>query len=320
MLCGEILRSPQQCLSTSLVPLLSGPGFTNSPYLALLAMATITAMDADNEDIFLVERRPLISPPPRTSPAPSSLDEGRVSRTSSETERDQENGLLSYENPNYHLLHEDQLNSNTEEDLLYYEHLYAELSQRAAQLTTPGGEDCDAAAQALQGRRNYKNLDIGSMGVDVSAGPVLEDNETATGDLVDNRGTEGGGLDNSPNGNQHGDMGRRARPDLIQTAEQPHRTSLLNVNSAALDIPHIPGQLNNDLYAVAVKRRPPAPLREPPSPHSPAPLREPLREPLTPSPDSPTGHTPKENLPPGWERHEDNDGPYYWHNIGRAHV
>ncbi|XP_052122589.1 protein Fe65 homolog isoform X2 [Frankliniella occidentalis] len=260
MLCGEILRSPQQCLSLPLLP--GGPGGVNSPYLALLAMATLTAMDADNDDIFL------------------------------------ENGLLSYENPNYHLLHEDQLNSNTEEDLLYYEHLYAELSQRAQQGVTPGQDDAAA-------RRNYKNLDIGSMGVDVSAGPVLED----TAD-VDNRGSEGVGLDNSPNGNQRGDMGRRARPDLIQTAEQPHRTSLLNVNSAALDgsdIPHIPGQLNNDLYAVAVKRRPP-PAAQPPLP---PPGQE--GSPLTPSPDSPTGHTPKENLPPGWERHEDNDGPYYWH-------
>lgn len=273
MLCGEILRSPQQSLR--LVP---GAG-VNSPYLALLAMATLTAMEADNDDIFL------------------------------------ENGLLSYENPNYHLLHEDQLNSNTEEDLLYYEHLYAELSQRTLQ---QGAAQDDAAA-----RRNYKNLDIGSMGVDVSAGPVLEDHDSATGHLVDNRGSaDAGGLDNSPNGNQHrqhrtgsgtdGDMGRRARPDLIQTAEQPHRHSLLNVNSAALDgsdIPHIPGQLNNDLYAVAVKRRPPPPAAAPPQSHSP----------LTPSPDSPTGHPghplplAKENLPPGWERHEDNDGPYYWH-------
>lgn len=99
-----------------------------------------------------------------------------------------ENGLLSYENPNYHLLHEDQLNSNTEEDLLYYEHLYAELSQRTQQSqqgTTPGNGLEDAAA-----RRNYKNLDIGSMGVDVSAGPVLEEHDSVTAgtkDFVDNR-------------------------------------------------------------------------------------------------------------------------------------
>ncbi len=53
MLCGEILRSPQQCLSLPLLP--GGPGGVNSPYLALLAMATLTAMDADNDDIFLGE-------------------------------------------------------------------------------------------------------------------------------------------------------------------------------------------------------------------------------------------------------------------------
>ncbi|XP_034251170.1 protein Fe65 homolog isoform X2 [Thrips palmi] len=281
MLCGEILRSPQQCLSV--VPLGVGVNGVNSPYLALLAMATLSAMDADNDDIFL------------------------------------ENGLLSYENPNYHLLHEDQLNSNTEEDLLYYEHLYAELSQRAQQQasqgtttqggTTQGGAPNDESDRSA--RRNYKNLDIGSMGVDVSAGPVLEDTVDSQ-DLVDNRASEGGGLDNSPNGNQlnqRGDMGRRARPDLIQTAEPPHRTSLLNVNSAALDgsdIPHIAGQLNNDLYAVAVKRRPAAAQSQGPG-QGPGPGS------LTPSPDSPVAHSLKENLPPGWERHEDNDGPYYWH-------
>lgn len=69
-------------------------------------------------------------------------------------------------------------------------------------------------------------------------------------------------------------------------------SSPLNVNSAALDgaaIPHIPGQLNNDLYAVAVKRR-----------SQPAAFSLDASS-LTPSPDSPSA---KENLPPGWERHE----------------
>lgn len=65
-----------------------------------------------------------------------------------------ENGLLSYENPNYHLdpaRLDDALNSNTEEDPLYSELLLRELSL---------------------GRRQYASLDIGSMGVDVTAGPV----------------------------------------------------------------------------------------------------------------------------------------------------
>lgn len=49
-----------------------------------------------------------------------------------------------------------------------------------------------------------------------------------------------------------------------------------------VEIPHI--KENNDLYAVPVKRRQDS--------------EEERRD---------------ENLPPGWEKHEDNDGPYYWH-------
>nr|CAD7580858.1 unnamed protein product [Timema californicum] len=67
-----------------------------------------------------------------------------------------------------------------------------------------------------------------------------------------------------------------------------------NVN-AVDEVPHVAGQLNNDLYAVPVKRRsqPPAVVAD-----------------LTAqSPDTDT----ESGLPSGWEKHEDNDGPYYWH-------
>ena len=96
-----------------------------------------------------------------------------------------ENGLLSYENPNYHLVHEDQLNSNTEEDLLYYQHLYQELGQRTGAISQAADAILDkqslGGSQAAPCRRGYKNLDIGSMGVDVTTGPHLEGAGPTTG-------------------------------------------------------------------------------------------------------------------------------------------
>lgn len=76
-----------------------------------------------------------------------------------------ENGLLSYENPNYHLdpsRLDDALNSNTEEDPLY-----SELFRELGVVGVRGGDTGGTA-----GRRQYASLDIGGMGVDVTAGPV----------------------------------------------------------------------------------------------------------------------------------------------------
>uniref|UniRef100_A0A1B6MC25 PID domain-containing protein n=2 Tax=Graphocephala atropunctata TaxID=36148 RepID=A0A1B6MC25_9HEMI len=224
-----------------------------SPYVALLAlcqgMAAITApAPGDDQDIFL------------------------------------ENGLLSYENPNYHLdpsRLDDALNSNTEEDPLYSELLLREL-----------GSVVGLREHSHTGRRQYASLDIGSMGVDVTTGPV-------TALDTDNRHLRGNSavLDNSVNVNLNR-SGRPldltatlhlSKPDLIETTEHN------NVFEKTSAIPHVPGQLNNDLYAVPVKRRsPPAsPVKAPPAPPSPTPCDQ--------------------DLPAGWEKHEDNDGPYYWH-------
>uniref|UniRef100_A0A1B6IYB6 PID domain-containing protein n=1 Tax=Homalodisca liturata TaxID=320908 RepID=A0A1B6IYB6_9HEMI len=222
-----------------------------SPYVALLAlcqgMAAITApAPGDDQDIFL------------------------------------ENGLLSYENPNYHLdpsRLDDALNSNTEEDPLYSELLLREL-----------GSVVGLREHSHTGRRQYASLDIGSMGVDVTTGPV-------TALDTDNRHLRGSSavLDNSVNVNLNR-SGRPldltatlhlSKPDLIETTEHN------NVFEKTSAIPHVPGQLNNDLYAVPVKRRSP--------PSSPAKV--------APAPPSPCD----QDLPAGWERHEDNDGPYYWH-------
>lgn len=76
-----------------------------------------------------------------------------------------ENGLLSYENPNYHLdpaRLDDALNSNTDE---IYEELYQELDD-ICNLGVKGQLSSSA------GRKTYASLDIGTMGVDINTGPV----------------------------------------------------------------------------------------------------------------------------------------------------
>ncbi|KAB0798918.1 hypothetical protein PPYR_06798 [Photinus pyralis] len=62
-----------------------------------------------------------------------------------------------------------------------------------------------------------------------------------------------------------------------------------------IGIPHIVGQLNNDLYAIPVKRKA---QKSPEEIESIFPDKE---------------RSDETDLPPGWEKHEDNDGPYYWH-------
>lgn len=90
-------------------------------------------------------------------------------------------------------------------------------------------------------------------------------------------------------------------------------------------IPHITGQLNDDIYAVPVKTRT----------KSSPPQDEGTSSSSLESSTESSINSPQENLPPGWERHEgkwkwlkfslflysvlstfcvvDNDGSYYWH-------
>lgn len=90
-----------------------------------------------------------------------------------------ENGLLSYENPNYHLdpaRLDDALNSNlissVEDDL--YEEIISELDT-VCNLSGRG-----RPGSGSEGRKSYATLDITSMGVDVNTGPVtnLDSNKT----------------------------------------------------------------------------------------------------------------------------------------------
>ncbi|CAH0560243.1 unnamed protein product [Brassicogethes aeneus] len=220
MLCGEFHRTPLGFHVNS------GAFCSDSrnPYwsLVLLArgMAAITAQAVhEDEDIFL------------------------------------ENGLLSYENPNYRLgpsnRLDDALNSNTENSL--YEDIYQELDD----ICNMGhGLKGGAPMSGNAGRKAYAALDIGSMGVDVTTGPLTQINSS---NLIDNR--------------------TLCEQRVITKDED--------------GVPHIVGHINNDLYAIPIKK----------SQKSPENLKL---------------HSPEKewnscDLPPGWEKHEDNDGPYYWH-------
>lgn len=98
-----------------------------------------------------------------------------------------ENGLLSFENPNYHLdpaRLDDALNSNGNGSSLYDE-LYQELvggGGRSGEVTGGGGGG--GGGTRVQARRTYATLDLGSMGVDVTQGPLTQD--SVTDDAPDN--------------------------------------------------------------------------------------------------------------------------------------
>ncbi|XP_048525824.1 protein Fe65 homolog isoform X3 [Dendroctonus ponderosae] len=222
LLCGELRGSLR--LNYHVNSYLGGELADVSPYNKLLAltrgMAAVAAIQhsQDAEDVFL------------------------------------ENGLLSYENPNYHLGPSnriaDALNSNTEK---LYEGIYQELDD----ICNMGGHTGRSSVNVTAGRKAYAALDVESMGVDVNSGALAPTN------TVDNR-------------------------SICHT--------MATQNSDL--IPHIVGGLNNDLYAIPVKKF---------SKTSPP---EKCNEIL--SPDQEWDRD-KIILPPGWEKHEDNDGPYYWH-------
>ncbi|KAF5269780.1 hypothetical protein FQA39_LY08561 [Lamprigera yunnana] len=193
------------------------------------------------------------------------------------------NGLLSYENPNYHLdpsRLDDALNSNTDQ---LYEELYQELDDICNM-----GTGMKTSLSTGPGRKGYASLDIGSMGVDISTGPVTN---IDTSNYTDNR------RDGESNGNDTtGPM------DTNTNSSRPRyniceKTTKNNIDNREEDIgiPHIVGHLNNDLYAIPVKRRNP---KSPEEIESSSPDKE---------------RSDETDLPPGWEKHEDNDGPYYWH-------
>ncbi|CAH1104122.1 unnamed protein product [Psylliodes chrysocephalus] len=238
MLCGEFHRAPIG-LHLNSVFLSANP----SPYCALLTlvrgMAAITAQAVhDDEDIFL------------------------------------ENGLLSYENPNYRLgpsnRLDDALNSNTDN---LYENIYQELDEICNM-----GHGVKGSITTNASRKAYAALDINSMGVDVNKGPLTQN-------YVDNR------RGNEWNGNSMSDKDLSESSTVWENLFDRTKMTKEDENG----IQHIVGSITNDLYAVPMRKCP-----------KPADQIETIN--------SPEKEWDNQNeLPPGWEKHEDNDGPYYWH-------
>ncbi|GJQ83101.1 hypothetical protein Trydic_g20112 [Trypoxylus dichotomus] len=195
------------------------------------------------------------------------------------------NGLLSYENPNYHLdpaRLDDALNSNTDE---IYEELYQELDD-ICNLGVKG------QISSGTGRKAYASLDIGTMGVDINTGPVTHIDSS---NYTDNRrGGENNGNPMSPMDT----MLASPHKNLCEKSGKTAAATIKDNREEEMSIPHIAGQLNNDLYALPVKRRQQQQQKS-------------LDDIDTISPDK--ERSDESDLPPGWEKHEDNDGPYYWH-------
>ncbi|XP_050436608.1 protein Fe65 homolog [Adelges cooleyi] len=253
MLCGEIIRSPNR-----------------SPYATLLSslypMMTATVAEDDN----LLE-----------------------------------NGRLSYENPNYHLAGrgqialDDALNSNlpsatdspagfniNSECVLYSDILCRDLESV-----------CNINTDNIN-RKRYKSLDLGSMGIDVLGQTGTTWNKTINSNMARDLNISNKHETTNVSNLNHQMQVSYTKPDLIEESEQikykggnikekrtPPNTLSLNkkngISNINKGIPHVQGELNNDLYAVPVK--------------------------------SNSSEYSEEQLPAGWEKHEDNDGPYYWH-------
>ncbi|KAK8402951.1 hypothetical protein O3P69_000895 [Scylla paramamosain] len=241
-----------------------------------------------------------------------------------------ENGVLSFENPNYTLAGgadprlDDALNRNSEDTLdgglAALDSLYSELDHVCSLNRTA----------SVRNRRHYAQLDVGSMGVDVASGPVtnLDQADHQNNSLLDN--------ESSIMGRKQGLSYNLHKPDLIEhvTSLQQHQqdqpptkdvdiedkikssfpespppegggdsgvvtdggstsssTSSQQSRQSPTHIPHMTPAHTQDLYALPLKR----------GTGQGGDGSEKV--------DPPT----EDSLPAGWEKHEDNDGPYYWH-------
>ncbi|XP_044577408.1 protein Fe65 homolog isoform X2 [Cotesia glomerata] len=242
-----------------------------------------------------------------------------------------ENGLLSFENPNYHLesaRFDDALNSNGTENSLFdefYQDLVVSGARREEMVTgivNGGGGGDGGGGGTRHARRTYATLDLESMGVDVTQGPLTQNSVTAeTPDNTANHnlgyGSEGAEVaestlvDDNLNGNPRSSSKALSNPPATLDADDSDlvRNYCEKVDNDLTEmggVPHVEDGLNSDLYAVPVKRRQPKDQN----------ITNQLHNNFKEKPDeseSPHSEDKDENLPAGWEKHEDKDGPYYWH-------
>ncbi|XP_011644254.1 protein Fe65 homolog isoform X2 [Pogonomyrmex barbatus] len=290
MLCGELLNGG--FVSAGAVPVVpyslpglwlpgclraTSPRLLTSPYLTLLAELLAAGRLELRDD--LLELMDLAK---RSHQAPGNNGAPEYDLDLHADDIDEiflENGLLSFENPNYHLdpvRLDDALNSNGNSSSLF-EELYQELVSggRSGEVTGGGGGGGGGGTK-VQARRTYATLDLGSMGVDVTQDPLTQDSVT----------------DDAPDNTDNHNLGYCEKPDN-ETAEMG-------------GVPHVEGGLNSELYAVPVKRR------QPKDQKNNAILQNNIQEKPA-DVDSTDSEDKDENLPPGWQKHEDENGPYYWH-------
>ncbi|XP_008557853.1 protein Fe65 homolog isoform X1 [Microplitis demolitor] len=239
-----------------------------------------------------------------------------------------ENGLLSFENPNYHLesaRFDDALNSNSSGNSLFDE-LYQDLvvsGARRDEMVTGIVNGGGVGNSTRHARRTYATLDLGSMGVDVTQGPLTQNSVTAeTPDNTANHnlgyGSEGAEViesalvDDNLNGNPRPSSKALSNPSATLDAggsDHNVRNYCENPDNDLTEmggIPHVEDGLNRDLYPISVKRR------QPKDQNITNQLENNSKEKADES-QSPQSEDKDENLPAGWEKHEDKDGPYYWH-------
>ena len=283
MLCGELLNGG--FVSTGAVPVVpygllgfwlpgclraTSPTSLNSSYITLLAELLATGHPDLRSELMDLAKRSHQAPTNGEVDLDLDLQADDIDESVF-----LENGLLSFENPNYHLdpaRLDDALNSNGNGSSLYDE-LYQELvgsGGRSGDVTGGGG------GTRVQARRTYATLDLGSMGVDVTQGPLTQDSVT----------------EDAPDNTDNHNLGYCEKAD--------------NETTDMGGVPHVEGVLNSELYAVPVKRR------QPKDQKNNATLQNNTQE--KPSEvDSTDSEDKDENLPPGWQKHEDENGPYYWH-------
>ncbi|XP_065086001.1 protein Fe65 homolog isoform X2 [Ochlerotatus camptorhynchus] len=184
------------------------------------------------------------------------------------------NGLLSYENPNYHM---DPLRMERNSHL--YEEIISELQQQGT--LRPAGSVNLVRDPSLLGSNRKGYLNIASMGVDgKEVDSSLKDKQKL--------------LDGSPN----------------ESETQKDEVSEKGEKTQAQEIKHIAGTLNsNDLYAIPNKKKKPRVGEVPPEDEDEDEEEKGKQEDIEAIEDKDKTN----DLPPGWEKHEDNGGPYYWH-------